>query len=147
VIVAAPRQATGQTMLNRLSSELQRPPFNRWLGVRAIGVDEGRREAVVALPFRPEFSYDATRAVFHGGVVASLIDLTGYASAAIWSVGPTPTLSLQIDFLAPATGDELIARGIVRRSGRTVSRVDVEVTVAGELVALGRGAFFSGGGA
>ena len=133
-----------RSMFDRLSSELQRPPFNRWLGARPVRVNEAKREVVVALPYRPEFSYDEARAVFHGGVVASLIDLTGYASAAIWSSGPTPTVALHIEFLAPAATTELIARGVVRRSGRTMSRVDVEVTAGGALVALGRGSFFNG---
>jgi acyl-coenzyme A thioesterase PaaI-like protein len=48
---------------------------------------------------------------------------------------------LHVEYLRPALGDELRARGILRRMGRAVARVDVEVSAAGSLVALGRASY------
>jgi acyl-coenzyme A thioesterase PaaI-like protein len=46
---------------------------------------------------------------------------------------------LRIDFMRVGTGD-LLARGMVRRSGRTLATVDVEITGGdGRIVALARG--------
>ena len=140
----SPSTAPEVPSMARLLSELQRPAFNRWLAAYPVSVNEVSREIVVVLPYREEFSYHLTRPVFHGGVVASLIDLTGYASIALWSGEPTPTATLQIDFLAPAFASQLIAKGMVRKRGRTLSRVDVEIMPDGNLVALGRGTFSMG---
>lgn len=127
-------------MLARLRVELERPPFNKWLGVSAVAVKESG-PIIVALPYRPEFSYDPDRTVFHGGVLASLIDIAGYAAIAIRCDVPTPTVSLHIDYMAPAIGDDLAAHSHVRRIGRSLSRVDVEVFAGTSMVAMGRGIF------
>lgn len=127
--------------IDRLRHELERPPFNRWLGAVALAADEEKHEIVVALRYRPELGYDPDEPIFHGGVLAALIDVAGYAAVAVWHGGATPTASLQVEYLAPAAGGEIRARGILRRLGRTLSRADVELTVNGTLVALGRGAF------
>jgi len=138
--------STGSSAIERLAVEMQRPPFNAWLKARAVEVDEENKSIVMAVPYREELSFHPQEPIFHGGVIATAIDIAGYASVAIWHSGPTPTLSLQIEYLAPAKGDELIARASVRKLGRTVSRCDVEVSVSGKLVALGRGTFAMSGG-
>jgi uncharacterized protein (TIGR00369 family) len=133
--------------MQRLTSELLRPPFNQWLDLRPVSVDEAAREVVVSLSYRPEFSYDPDKALYHGGVVASLIDVAGYAAVAIWSDGPVPTAMLHIEYLAAAPAGDLVARGVVRKRGRALSRVDIEVMADGKLVALGRGTFAMEAGA
>jgi uncharacterized protein (TIGR00369 family) len=127
--------------LEALKDELQRPPFNRWLAAAPLSIADGGDAISVCLPFRPEFSYDATRNVFHGGVIAALIDMAGYAAVAIRHAFPTPTLSLHIEYLAPAMSAKLIANARVRKLGRSVSRVDVDIVGDGALFAIGRGVF------
>lgn len=124
----------------RLRREMEAAPFNRWLGVRALDV-AGDGAVRVALPFRDELSYHPTEAIFHGGVIASLIDIAGYAAVAIRSEGPTPTVTLTVDYLAPAIAEELVAQAAIRRLGRTLSRVDVDVFAGSRMVAIGRGVF------
>src|SRR5262245_14843152 len=106
------------TPLERLQKEMDRPPFNNWLAPLALVADEAAREVIVSLRYRPEFSYHPTEAIFHGGVLAALIDIAGYAAVAVWHGRPTPTVNLQIEYLAPAKGDVIEARGILRRLGR-----------------------------
>ncbi|HKF63882.1 MAG TPA: PaaI family thioesterase [Dongiaceae bacterium] len=53
-----------------------------------------------------------------------------------------PTINLRIDYLCPAGGDTLTATASVRRAGRTIGVVDIDVTdTAGRLVAIGRGCY------
>jgi uncharacterized protein (TIGR00369 family) len=125
----------------RLRMELERPPFNRWIAGIPLGADIDTRETKIALRYRPEFSHHPSAPIFHGGILAALIDIAAHATVAVWHGAPTPTISLHVEYLSPATGDELCARGILRRLGRTISRADVEVTAGGRLVALGRGTF------
>jgi uncharacterized protein (TIGR00369 family) len=133
---------TPKDPLELLAEQLLVPAHNRWLGARAISADSDRKTIEVALAFRPEFGIHLRDNLFHGGIIASLIDVTGHASVAVWlGGGVNPTISLQIDYLTPAPGPELRATGILRRSGRTIACSDIEVHAAGRLVALGRGRF------
>ena len=42
--------------------------------------------------------------------------------------GGVPTINLRIDYLKPAVGDALIAKARVRRAGKTVAVVDIDVS-------------------
>lgn len=133
-------QTTDGNLMDRLRDELTRPPYNAWLGLVALSAD---REAGVSveLPFRRELGHSPTVPVFHGGVVASLIDAAAYSAVAIHQDAPTPTVSLNVDYVSPAVGEKLVAQARVRKAGRLLSRVDIDVFAAGRLVALGRGTF------
>ncbi len=126
---------------NRLVAELARPPFHGWLQPTAISVNVKRQEVEISVAYRPELSHDSDRAIFHGGVVAALVDIAGYAAAAIWQDVATPTMALHVEYLRPAVGSELRARGMLRRMGRSVARVDIEISTAQSLVALGRATY------
>jgi uncharacterized protein (TIGR00369 family) len=50
-----------------------------------------------------------------------------------------PTINLRIDYLRPAVGTSLTATATIRRSGKSVAFVDVDImNDAGILVAVGR---------
>ena len=94
--------------------------------VAALGDDE----AELVLPFDPQ---NATVGdVVHGGAIAALIDTAGMAAA--WSDDAEAgagggTISLSVDFAAPARGTDLRAHAtVVRRGGRICF---CEVTVTG----------------
>jgi uncharacterized protein (TIGR00369 family) len=127
--------------LDALKRELDRPPFNRWLAASPISADQDGEGVRISLPFRSEFSYDPALNIFHGGVIAALIDMAGYAAVAIRHDFPTPTISLHIEYLAPAASSTLIANARIRKLGRSVSRVDVDVFGNDMLIAIGRGVF------
>lgn len=131
--------------LARLRDELRRPPFNSWLAIEAVAADPVRRAVTLAMPLRPEMCHDADGRLAHGGIVAALIDVAGYATVAIWQDGPTPTIVLQVDYLGPAAGPVLRAEGQLRKRGRSIGRADVEVFSGDRLVALGRASFSTGG--
>lgn len=79
---------------------------------------------------------------FHGGPIASLIDVAG-DFALVRALGHgVPTITLSVEYLRPAVGAWLLAKAAVRRAGRTVGFVDIEVTDPQQrLVALGRGCY------
>jgi uncharacterized protein (TIGR00369 family) len=56
--------------------------------------------------------------------------------------GGVPTINIRIDYLKPAVGDSLTAVARVRRTGRTVTVVDIDVmNEQDQLVAMGRGTY------
>lgn len=128
--------------LDRLRVELARCPFHETLRVEAISADDGTGEVAVRLPFRPELSALYGGGMFHGGVIASLIDLTGHATVALQATKVVPTIDLRIDYLKPAVGAYLVATGRPLRVGRAIGRADITVTdPTGTIVAVGRGTF------
>lgn len=135
--------APQQELLGRLREELDNPPFHALLRPRPLRVDADGG-VCIALAWRPEFSGRRGADFFHGGVLASLIDMAAHAAVALHSGGLSPTLDLRIDYLRPALAGELLATARVLKLGRSVSRADVQVHGAdGQLLAVGRGAFSS----
>lgn len=65
----------------------------------------------------------------HGGAVAALADVaSGLAAFTLFEAGADIlTVELKINYLAPAAGEEIIARGEVVKSGRTLTVVRSEV--------------------
>lgn len=132
--------------LSALRTELERPPFNAWLAPEPVAVDDAARAVEIRLPVRAEFSYHPERKIVHGGVLAALADIAGYATVALFHGGATPTMTLQIDYLSASEADVLTARGMLRKLGRTASRADVEISGGGRLLAIARGTFSTAGG-
>jgi uncharacterized protein (TIGR00369 family) len=133
----------------RLSAEdiqasFDRAPFMRFLGLRVAEVDHERSALTVTMPMRPEIERGPGTAQFHGGPIAALIDCVGDFAVALIVGGGVPTINIRIDYLKPAVGTSLSATARVRRSGRTVTVVDVDVyDEATALVAVGRGTYSS----
>jgi len=92
-------------------------------------------------PFQQLFDLSCTRQ-YHGGAIASLIDIAGdYALWAMLGYG-VPTINIRIDYLRPASDTRLRAQARVRRAGRTVGVVDIDVLDDQDrLVAIGRGTY------
>lgn len=123
----------------RLQEEMRRPPLHRWLRPEAVRADG--TEVEVRLPFRPEFAGGVDPVFVHGGIIATLCDLTSHAAAACAAGRPVPTVTLATDYLRAAPGVDLRAVGILRRLGRSLARVDVEIFAADRLIALSRTTF------
>lgn len=131
------------TRLQQLVAELRRPAFHSFLSPVAESVGEDGA-VTVRLPYKPEFSGSDSEDFFHGGIIASLVDLSAYAAIAMHTGQPAPTIDLRVDYLRPARPPYLIAEAAILKLGRTVSRADVRVLDhKGGLVAVGRGAFAS----
>ncbi len=103
----------------RVRASFAHQSLNRLIGAALTGVAPG--EVEITLPFREELGQQ--HGFVHGGVVAAIVDSAcGYAALTL-----TPpdaevlTVEFKINFLAPAQGDRVIARGRVTRSGRTLS--------------------------
>ena len=128
--------------LDRLNHELSIPPYHAFLQPEAVSVDAEAGRVEVRLRYRPEFQRRPNQPGYHGGVIAGLIDLTAHAAIAVKIGHVAPTVDLRIDYLRGAGGSDLLATGTVRRAGRTLAVVDVDVASSdGKLVATGRGLF------
>ena len=126
--------------LNReqIQERLLHSPFNAFLDLEVVTADPEKREVVMRLKMRPEFERLAGTGQWHGGPIAAAIDTVGDYALAMLFGKPLPTINLRVDYLRPGK-DTLTLVARIRRSGKTVGLVDVDVLdEAGALVALGR---------
>jgi uncharacterized protein (TIGR00369 family) len=118
------------------------------LGAHLTRVSAGAVE--VELPLSPAVSQQAGAA--HGGALVTIADCaSGLAALSLMPPGAdTATIELKINYLAPAVGDRMVARGRVVKAGRrtTVTQADVFAETAGQekLVGLVTATFINGTG-
>ena len=127
-----------------IQKQFDASPFMSFLGLRVTAVDQERSELTVTMPMRPEIERRGGTAQFHGGPIAAFIDCVGDFAVALIAGGGVPTINIRIDYLKPAVGNAITGTARVRRSGRTVTVVDIDVyDEARALVAIGRGTYSS----
>jgi uncharacterized protein (TIGR00369 family) len=119
-------------------------PFLGFLRLRVVALDHDAGTLTVTMPVRPELERRLGTGQFHGGPIAAFIDSVGDYAIGMALGGGVPTINLRIDYLRPAAGGSLTATARVRRAGRTVALVDVDVYDEQQtLVAVGRGTYSS----
>ena len=106
--------------------------------------DKAAGTASFRLPYDPKYRRtDKEPTGYHGGVIATVIDVAGDFVVAIKCNGVgIPTINLAIDYLRSADAIDLIIHARVRRAGRTIAVVDIDVEDDdGRLIAIGRGTY------
>lgn len=136
----------------------QRIPFNRMLGIRVVSL--GRERVVLDLPMKDELIGNFVQGILHGGVISSLLDVTGGAMALIGALerhrelpghermarlSKLGTIDLRVDYLRPGRGRTFTAHAVPLRSGNKVAVVRSELhSDDGTLVAVGTGTYLCG---
>jgi len=102
----------------RVRDSFSRQGFMKHLGAQMTVVKEG--EVEIRVPFRATLTQQ--HGYFHGGVSAAIADsASGYA--AFTTMAPDSSViavEFKINLVAPARGEELVARARVVRGGRTL---------------------------
>jgi uncharacterized protein (TIGR00369 family) len=115
---------------------LERAPFAAMLGLKIESAAGG--SATVRMPFDLRILNEGgPDAPIHGGAIAALADVA--ACAAVWSLATTTrtaTISLTVNYTGFAVNSDLIARARVKRTGKRVASLAVEIADAsGALIA------------
>jgi uncharacterized protein (TIGR00369 family) len=117
-------------------------PYIALHGIRVEAIDAAAGRVIATMPLRAELERGAGTGQFHGGAIATLVDVAGDMAVALALGGGVPTIDLRVDYLRPAAGDRLLATATVRKLGRTVALADVEIVdPQGRLCAVGRGCY------
>lgn len=99
----------------------------RHLGARLASLEPGVAE--IHVPFRQELTQQ--HGYFHAGVTGAIADSAcGYAAYTLMPADATVlTVEYKLNLLAPADGEELIARANVVKAGRTLTICIADVFV------------------
>ena len=125
-----------------IQQQLDVSAFISFLGLTVVSADPKAQQVVMKLPMRAEFERGRNSGQWHGGPIAAVIDTVG-DYALVMSLGRgLPTINFRVDYLRPAVNTGLTATARVRRAGKSVGVVDVDVADdAGRIVAIGRATY------
>ena len=102
--------------------------------IGATLVEIGDGTATIELPVRPDLTQQ--HGFVHAGIVTMIVDTAcGYAAYSTMSPeSAVLTVEFKVNFISPAKGELLIARGRVLKPGRTltVCQGDVYAVISGE---------------
>jgi uncharacterized protein (TIGR00369 family) len=127
---------------DKIQEALARSPFISSLGLEVTATDPARQEITMRVKMRPEFERIPGSGQWHGGPLAAIIDTVGDYALVMMLGRPLPTINFRVDYLKPAVKTALTVIARVRRSGKSVGVVDVDILDdAGGLVAIGRATY------
>lgn len=107
-----------------------RASFARQGLMETMGATLGAVEAgIVEVVLRPSPAISQQHGFVHGGAISAIADsAAGYAALSLMPLDRAVlTTELKINFLAPAKGDRVVARGRVVKPGRTLTVVQTDV--------------------
>ena len=133
-------------------------PFNKLLGLTIDSMDI--ENACVRFPMKDELSGNSVFGTLHGGVVSSILDITGGHTVFLKQfkeirglplekqmrrITQIGTIDLRIDYLMPGKGEYFVSTGYLLRRGSKVAVVRMELhNDKEELIAVGTGSYTSG---
>ena len=116
---------TAPGRLDEIARVMELPGFSKTSGMRLVSAEPGK--VTLALARRPELTQFFGN--FHGGVITALADQA--AGAAITSMLPegkiAVTIEIKVNFMAPANGEEIMARAEAMQAGGTIGVAKIEV--------------------
>jgi uncharacterized protein (TIGR00369 family) len=116
---------TGPGRLDDIARVMALPGFGKSAGMRLVSAEPGK--VALGLARKPELMQFFGN--FHGGVSTALADQA--AGAAVTSALPegkvAVTVEIKVNFMAPANGEEIIARAEAMQVGGSIAVAKIEV--------------------
>jgi uncharacterized protein (TIGR00369 family) len=117
-------EAQDADFAGRVRTSFARQELMRTLGASLLLVEPGVVE--IELPYQAGLTQQ--HGFLHAGAVAAVLDSAcGYAALTLMPADAAVlSIEFKVNLLAPARGERLLARGAVRRSGRTITVCDAD---------------------
>ena len=119
----APKPLSG----DELQKMLDHSPFIAFLGLKVTEADPAKERVTMECEMRPEFERGKGTGQWHGGPIAAIIDTVGDYALIMALRRGLPTVNFRVDYLRPAVKTGLVITAKVRRAGKSVGVVDVDV--------------------
>ncbi|WP_144394226.1 PaaI family thioesterase [Pleionea sediminis] len=123
--------------MNAKLEQLKYHPYHQYLGVVDI-VNENNSVELHANVSENTINFSG---VYHGGAIYSLCDVCAYASlvSSLENNQEAVTHDIHVSLLRPVVENErVIYKSTIRKLGRSLCFIDVEVTANGKLIATAR---------
>ncbi len=133
-------------------------PFNKVLGLKIESID--KNDIRLKFEMRDELVGNTLKKILHGGVISSVLDVTGGIISMADVIGKMAgrpqdeiakrlfkvgTIDLRIDYLRPGKGKYFVATGSVMRTGMKVAVVRMQLHNDRDvLIAAGTGTYIIG---
>lgn len=128
--------------IEEMQANLDNCPFHQLFRLEIVEADREAERLRIRQRYTPSVERLAGTRQYHGGAIASLIDIAGDYALVHLIGASVPTINFRVDYLRPAIDTDLHAVATVRRVGRTVGVVDIDILDdSGRLVAIGRGCY------
>ena len=128
--------------IDDIQEQISRSKYHQLSQPKVMKLDNETATLTLRASMCDQFERQPETNQWHGGVLASLVDITGHYALMLVAGGPMLTLNFSTDFLRLAVSEHLYATASVRRIGRTVGFVDVEITdFSGMTVVTGRACY------
>ncbi len=125
-----------------IQERINRSKYHQMFQPMVLEIDNDAALLKLRVTMCDEFERQPDTGHWHGGVLASLVDITGCYALMLVAGGPMLTLNFSTDFLRLAVSEHLFATARVRRVGRTIGFVDVDVSdEQGAVVVTGRACY------
>ena len=125
-----------------LQAMLDNSPFISFMGLKVTEADPVKERVTMECAMRPEFERGRGTGQWHGGPIAAIIDTVGDYALIMALRRGLPTVNFRVDYLRPAIKTKLITTATVRRNGKSVGVVDVDVfNEQKALLAIGRATY------
>jgi alcohol dehydrogenase len=142
VINDKPNDKLGPLTKDELQKMLDHSPFIAFLGLKVSEADPANEKLTMTCTMRPEFERGAGTGQWHGGPLAAIIDTVGDYALIMTLRRGLPTINFRVDYLRPAIKTGLVVTATVRRAGKSVGVVDVDVfNDQKALLAVGRATY------
>ncbi len=128
--------------LANIQERIGRSKFHQLYQPKVLEIDNDEAVLKMRVSMCEEFERQPGTCQWHGGALASLVDIAGCYALMLVAGGPMLTLNFSTDFLRLGVSEHLYATASVRRIGRTVGFVDVDITDdAGATIVTGRACY------
>lgn len=113
------------TIDSRIRDSFARQTVMNLIGATLTYVSRG--EVWIELPYRPDMSQQ--HGFIHAGIITTIVDTAcGYAAMSVTEPDTSVlTIEFKTNFLAPAQGERFIAKGKVKKAGRTITVCEGDV--------------------
>jgi uncharacterized protein (TIGR00369 family) len=129
-----------QPTVDSVQALITRGPFHQWLGLQVLRVADG--EIDIKATWRPEWVVNPDAGYTHGGILATLVDLTADWALVSTTGRGVPTIDMRVDYHRAAMKGDLVCKGRVIRSGKQFSVCEASIhNEEGQLLASGRGVY------